>query len=188
MVRILVFSGSVRSGSLNGKLAAAAALELGTLGADVTLISLVDYPMPLYDGDMEAASGVPAAAVALAGQFVSHHGIFIAGPEYNAGITPLTKNTIDWVSRVKAPANAFKGRVFALGSASPGGYGGFRSQMATRQVLELGLGALVIPESVAVGAAHEAFDEGGRLVNERARAMLSATCRSLMEKAEALRG
>ena len=187
MIRILVFSGSIRTGSFNTKLAAAAASELARLDAAVSLISLADYPMPLYDGDLEGASGQPEAALKLKRQFCDHQGIFIAGPEYNAGVTPLLKNAIDWVSRVREPGEgplaAYHNRVFALGSASPGGFGGMRSQMATRQVLELGCGALVIPETVAVSAAHQAFDEAGALKDERVRGALSACCKSLIEKA-----
>lgn len=190
MTRILVFSGSIRSGSFNTKLAAAAAAELGRLDVDVTLISLADYPMPLYDGDLESASGQPENALKLKRLFCEHQGIFIAGPEYNAGVTPLLKNTIDWVSRVREPGEgpiaAYHGRVFALGSASPGGFGGMRSQIATRQVLELGCGALVIPETVAVSAAHQAFDEAGAIKDERTRGALAACCASLVEKARTL--
>lgn len=187
MTRILVFSGSIRSGSFNARLAAAAAVEFANLDADVSLISLADYPLPIYDGDLEAAEGMPENALKLKRQFCTHHGIFIAGPEYNAGMTPLLKNAVDWVSRVREagekPLAAYRGRVFALGSASPGGYGGMRSQIATRQVLELGCGALVIPESCAVPAAHQAFDDDGRLKDDRTRSMLTACCTSLIDKA-----
>ncbi|QCI66663.1 NADPH-dependent FMN reductase [Phreatobacter stygius] len=189
MTRILVFSGSIRSGSFNGKLAALAATELARLDADVTHISLGDYPLPIYDGDLESASGPPENALKLKRLFCAHQGIFIAGPEYNAGITPLLKNTIDWVSRVREtgepPLAAYRNRVFALGSASPGGYGGMRSQIATRQSLELGCGAHMIPETCAVSAAHQAFDEAGNLKDERSRALLIASCKSLVEKAKA---
>ncbi|WP_439573648.1 NADPH-dependent FMN reductase [Phreatobacter sp.] len=190
MVRVLVFSGSIRSASLNAKLAAAAALELARLDAEVTLLSLADYPLPLYDGDLEAAEGQPDNALKLKRQFCDHQAIFIAGPEYNAGVTPLLKNAIDWVSRVREdgepPLAAYRDRVFALGSASPGGYGGMRSQMATRQVLELGCGALVIPEGVAIPAAHQAFDEDGSLKEERLRKLLANTCRALIERTRLL--
>lgn len=190
MARILVFSGSIRSGSFNARLAAAAAAELARQDADVTLLSLADYPLPLYDGDLEAAEGQPPNALMLKRQFCAHQGLFIAGPEYNAGMTPLLKNAIDWVSRVREdgepPLAAYKGRVFALGSASPGGYGGMRSQLAARQVLEVGCGALVIPESVAIPAAHQAFDESGNLKEERLRNLLAGCCRTLIERARQL--
>src|SRR6185503_6286733 len=95
--RILVFAGSTRSGSFNARLAALAAKELALIGADVTRISLEDYPLPIYDGDSETKSGAPANARSLKGMLASHQGVFIASPEYNASITPLLKNTIDWI-------------------------------------------------------------------------------------------
>ena len=120
--KILVFAGSIRTGSFNARLAALAAKELALAGADVTRISLDDYPMPLYDGDLEAASGVPANALKLKQMMAAHRGVFIASPEYNASVTPLLKNTIDWISRVRErgepPLAVFKNRVFALGGAS----------------------------------------------------------------------
>ncbi len=143
--KIIVFAGSIRTGSFNGRLAALAAKELALRNADVTRISLADYPLPLYDGDAEAASGAPENAKKLKRQFAAHHGIFIASPEYNASITPLLKNTLDWVSRVREPGEqpypAYRDRVFALGAASNGTYGGYRSLIALRHVLELGCGA-----------------------------------------------
>ena len=139
------------------------AKELALAGADVTRISLDDYPMPIYDGDLEAQSGPPANAAKLKQLMAAHHGVFIASPEYNASITPLLKNTIDWISRVRErgepPLAVFKNRVFALGGASDGAYGAMRSLLALRQVLELGCGALVIPEQIAVMRASEAFDD-----------------------------
>jgi chromate reductase len=163
--KILVFAGSIRTGSFNARLAALAAKELALLAADVTRISLADYPLPLYDGDAEAAGGPPENAKRLKRQFTAHHGIFIASPEYNASITPLLKNTLDWVSRVREPGEpaAFRDRVFALGAASNGTYGGYRSLIALRHVLELGCGALVLPDQVAIRNAASAFDEAENL-------------------------
>ncbi len=179
--KILVFAGSIRTGSFNGRLAALAAKELALLAADVTRISLADYPLPLYDGDAEAAGGPPDNAKRLERQFTAHHGIFIASPEYNASITPLLKNTLDWVSRVREageqPRAAFRDRVFALGAASNGTYGGYRSLIALRHVLELGCGALVLPDQVAIRNAASAFDEAENLRDagegERLRSMLA---------------
>ena len=91
--KVLVFAGSIRTGSMNARLAALASKELLAAGADVTRISLADYPMPIYDGDLEANSGAPANAVKLKQMFMAHQGIFIASPEYNASMTPLLKNS-----------------------------------------------------------------------------------------------
>ncbi len=159
--KILVFAGSIRTGSLNERLASYVARTLSGLGADVTHISLKDYALPLYDGDLEASDGQPENAKRLHAVFAAHQGIFLAGPEYNASVTPLTKNTLDWVSRVDI--GVFRTRAFALGAASEGRLGGYRSLMATRQVLELGCGAFVQPEMVSVAQASKAYDDNGDL-------------------------
>ena len=185
--RILVFAGSIRTGSFNARLAALAAKEIARAEAEVTRISLLDFPLPLYDGDHEARSGAPENAVKLKRMFCAHQGVFIASPEYNASLTPLLKNTIDWLSRVrenKEPAlAAYRNRVFALGSASNGTYGGMRSVMALRHVLELGCGALVIPEQIAVREASHAFEENDDLKDERSAALLRTLARRLVELA-----
>jgi NAD(P)H-dependent FMN reductase len=171
MPKILVFAGSIRAGSHNARLAALAAKELAVVGADVTRISLEDYPLPIYDGDTESKSGAPSNARSLKDMMGAHQGVFIASPEYNASITPLLKNTIDWISRVRErgepPLAVFKDRAFAIGGASDSPYGAVRSLMALRQVLELGCGALVIPEQITVFHASEAFDEMDNLKEER---------------------
>src|SRR5215472_14930227 len=121
--KILVFAGSIRTGSHNARLAALAAKLLTLEGGQVTHISLQDYPLPLYDGDLEAKSGPPEHAVNLKRMLMQHAGVFIASGEYNASVTPLLKNAIDWVSRVRERGDptyaAFKGRAFAISSASP---------------------------------------------------------------------
>jgi chromate reductase len=188
--KILVFAGSIRSGSHNARLAALAAKELALAGADVTRISLQDYPLPIYDGDDEARSGVPANAHNLKRMLAAHQGVFIASPEYNASITPLLKNTIDWISRVRergeSPLAVFKDRAFALGGASDSPYGALRSLMALRQVLELGCGALVIPEQITVFRAGEAFDEMDNLKEERAAASLKRVVQRLADTARGM--
>ncbi len=185
--KILVFAGSVRVGSFNARLAALAAKELTRLDAEVTLISLADYPMPLYDANVESVSGPPENAVKLKRLFGEQHGVFIASPEYNASVTPLLKNTLDWVSRVREgrepPLAAYKNRVFALGAASNGTYGGMCSLIALRQVLELGCGALVIPEQIAVREAADAFDDTDNLKDERNARFLVTVTRRLVDAA-----
>ena len=193
--KILVFAGSIRTGSFNARLAALAAKELALAGADVTRISLEDYPLPLYDGDLEAKylevkSSVPANALKLKQTMAAHQGVFIASPEYNASVTPLLKNTIDWISRVRErgepPLAVFKNRAFALGGASDSAYGAVRSLMALRQVLELGCGALVIPEQVTVFRASEAFDELDNLNEEGAANALKRVLQRLIDTARAM--
>jgi chromate reductase, NAD(P)H dehydrogenase (quinone) len=187
--KILVFAGSIRPGSFNARLAALTAKEFTAADADATLISLADYPLPLYDGNLEAASGPPDNAMRLKRLLCEHQGVFIASPEYNASITPLLKNTLDWVSRVREgkepPLAAYKNRAFALGAASNGNYGGMRSLMALRQVLELGCGALVIPEQIAVREAAQAYDEMDNLKDERTGRLLKSVVSRLIDMARA---
>jgi NAD(P)H-dependent FMN reductase len=184
--RILVIPGSLRTGSHNARLAALAAKELSLLDAEVTRISFEDYELPLFDADL-AADAPPAAAVKLKQMLMAHRGVFITSPEYSASVTPLLKNAIDWVSRVRERGEptyaAFKGRIFALGSATSGGGGGIRSMMALRQILELGCGALVIPEQVSVPRADLAFDEIDNLKDEALTNALKSSMRRLVELA-----
>jgi NAD(P)H-dependent FMN reductase len=186
--KILVIPGSIRNRSHNVRLAALTAKELTLADADVSQISLFDYPMPLYDADHDVVSGPPPGAVKLKKMMAAHQGVFIASPEYNASISPLVKNAIDWVSRVRErgePAYAaFHGRVFALGAASTDVLGGARGLLALRQVLELGCGALVIPEQVTVPNAENAFDDLDNLKDARQAAALKALARRLVEMAQ----
>ena len=183
--KILVFAGSIRTGSMNTQLAALAAKEFALAGADTTRISLLDYAMPLYDGDLESRSGQPEAAISLKRMMQQHQGIFIASPEYNASVTPLLKNTLDWVSRVRdgkeAPLAAYHDRAFAIGGASNGNYGAMRSLIALRQVLEIGCGALVIPDQIAVARAADAFDEMDNFKDEANTRRLKDVVQSLIQ-------
>src|SRR4051795_5379577 len=101
--KILVVPGSLRTGSLNARLAAAAAYEFALAGAEVTRVSLADFPLPIYDGDLQSKSGVPKHAINLKRMMGAHHGVLLVSPEYNASVSPLLKNAIDWVSRVQDP-------------------------------------------------------------------------------------
>ena len=190
--RLLFISGSARQASFNKRLA-----KLGTSIADAngipaTLLDLGDYPMPIYDGDLETAEGPPENAKKLKHMLGLHTGVFIASPEYNSSISPLLKNALDWVSRVREgdeQANeVFKTRVFALGSASPGGMGGLRGLNTVRSVLELGLGALVLPEQFAVPRAADAFEENGHLKNKESQETLKALIQKLARAAHVLHG
>ena len=188
--RILVIPGSLRTGSHNARLAALAAKELVLADAEVTQISLQDYPLPLFDADTMTADGLPPRALQLQRMMAAHQGVFITSPEYTASVTPLVKNTIDWISRARVRGEAnyttFKDRVFAIGAASSGGGGGTRSLMALRHILELGCGALVIPEQISVANAADAFDDMDNLKDERAAAALKSLARRLVEVTHAL--
>jgi NAD(P)H-dependent FMN reductase len=188
--KILVFPGSLRSESYNVRLAALATKELTLAEADVTRISLADYPLPIYDAD-GAKQAMPQNAVRLKQMLAAHSGVFIASPEYNASLTPLLKNAIDWISVVREPGEAqlavFQHRVFALGGCSPGRSGAMQSLLALRQVLAVGCRALVIPEQVTVPNAAEAFDEMDGLKDARAAAQLKLVVRKLVEYARMVR-
>src|ERR1700723_4382043 len=129
-LKILVIPGSLRTGSLNAKLAAVAAHQFAQAGVEVTRLSLADFPLPIYDGDLQTRSGVPKNAVDLKRMIGAHHGVLFVTPEYNSSVPPLLKNTIDWVSRVQdaheSRGQVFRGRVFAIASASHGRLGGAR--------------------------------------------------------------
>jgi chromate reductase, NAD(P)H dehydrogenase (quinone) len=188
--KILVMAGSLRAGSHNGRLAALVAKELALADARVTRISLADYPLPLLDAEVLADSGPPENAVMLKRMLSAHQGVFIASPEYTASVTPLLKNAIDWVSRVREHGEptyaAYKERVFAIGSAAAGSGGGLRSLMALRQILELGCGALVLPEQISVPRADQAFDDMDNLKDENLAGALKALVRRLIALAGAL--
>lgn len=164
--RLLFFAGSIRSQSLNAQLVRLAASMARSRGADVTLVDLADYPMPLYNGDVEAADGLPETARALKALFHEHGGFFIASPEYNSSLSPLLKNTLDWVSRRETadePAlSAYSGKVAALGAASRGRLGGLRGLVPLRMMLA-NIGVHVVPAQLAVPNAGEAFDADGNL-------------------------
>lgn len=181
--RILVFAGSIRTGAFSGQLAAHVARELAVLGAEANLISLADYEMPIYDADREAREGQPENAKKLRAAMAEHHGIYIVTPEYNASVPPLLKNTIDWVSRVREKPDPYKSCVFSIAATSDGRLGGYRALMNLRQILELGLGALVLPEQVSVAGAGSAFDERGALKDERTQKMLVNSLQKLIDVA-----
>lgn len=166
--RILVFGGSLRRDSVNQKLAAVAAAGARDAGADVTLIALRDFPMPIYDGDLEAASGLPEHAKRLKALFREHHGLIIASPEYNSSITAALKNAVDWVSRAesKDDASVFAGKTAILCAASPGALGGLRGLVHIRAILG-NMGVTVLPDQVAVGQAYQAFTPEGALVDAK---------------------
>jgi len=188
-LKILVIPGSLRTGSLNARLAAVAAYELAQAGAEVTRISLADFPLPIYDGDLQAKSGVPKNAVNLKRMIGVHHGVLIVTPEYNASIPPLVKNTIDWVTRVQdaheARGQVFRGRAFAIAAASQSRLGGSRSLAALRLILS-SCQALVIPNQLALSFAGEAYDDMDRLKHPADIEALAALVRQLIEISQRL--
>jgi chromate reductase, NAD(P)H dehydrogenase (quinone) len=182
-MRLLFFAGSTREGSYNKKLARLAQRIATANGIEGVFVDLKDYPMPLYNGDLEAEDGPPQKAQEFKALLGEYQGVFIASPEYNSSITPLLKNTLDWVTRVRAPGESglevFKSRVFAISGASPGYYGAMRSLLNLRQILMLGVGALVIPQQLALPRANEAFEAGGSLKDQAQQKTLAGVVEAL---------
>ncbi|MFT3687286.1 MAG: NAD(P)H-dependent oxidoreductase [Phycisphaerales bacterium] len=179
--KVLVFAGSLRAASFNHRLAVQAAKAVDAHGGQATLVRLRDYPLPIYDGDIEA-NGLPENAVKLKQLFWSHQGLLIASPEYNSSVSGALKNAIDWVSRqggwaesgrqgVEPGLSCFEGKAASLVSASPGKLGGLRGLVHLRAILG-NIGVLVLPAQLSVSAANEAFTPDGALVDHKQQATL----------------
>jgi chromate reductase, NAD(P)H dehydrogenase (quinone) len=188
-LKILVIPGSLRTGSLNARLAAAAAHEFALAGVEVARISLEDFPLPIYDGDLQTKSGVPKNAVNLKRMMAAHHGVLIVTPEYNSSVPALVKNTIDWVSRVQdaheTRGQVFRERPFAIAAASEGRLGGTRALAALRLILSA-CQASVIPSQLALSFAGEAYDDMDRLKHPADTESLKALARQLIDVAQAM--
>jgi NAD(P)H-dependent FMN reductase len=186
-VKILIIPGSLRSGSINARLAAVIAKEFAQANVGVTRLSLDDYPLPIYDGDLETKSGVPKSAASLERLMSAHHGIVFVTPEYNSSLPPLVKNTIDWVTRVedrgRPRGQMFRERAFALASASAGRFGGARCLAALRLVLA-SCRATVIPNQLALSFADEAYDDMERLKHKADADALTAMVTQLIDVAQ----
>lgn len=189
MPRFLIFAGSARKASTNKQLAALAADTAKAAGADVTLIDLKDFEMPLYDGDLEADGGLPENAKRLKQLFVEHDGIFMASPEYNSSISPLLKNTLDWVSRPhtenEPPLWAYNDKVMAIGSVAPGALGGLRGLVPLRMMLG-NIGVTVVPNQIAISNGFNAFDDAGKLTDAHQTERLSATIDQMIATTHAM--
>jgi NAD(P)H-dependent FMN reductase len=185
--KILVFAGSVRTGAYSGKTADAATKELALQGAEVTRISLADYPLPIMDQDLEVEKGVPENAFKLARLIAAHEGLLIASPEYNSSIPPLLKNTIDWVSRIHKdggrPFKPYAGKIAALCSSSDGNFAGARGLYHLRSVL-MNCGVEIITPQCSVPRAQDAFDEDGQFKDEHLRRRMETVVRTLIERAK----
>lgn len=182
-MRILAFAGSARRDSLNKKLVRAAAEIARTAGAEVNLIDLDHFPMPVYHGDLEETEGAPENAVKLKALFAAHDAFLISSPENNASVSALLKNTLDWISRPQtgpAGVHPYAGKCAALMAASPGAFGGVRGLAHLRQIFQ-NLNVLVLSEQTVLPSADQAFDESGALKNPRTRASIETQVKRLIE-------
>lgn len=181
--RLLAFAGSLRQDSFNKKLIRIAAAGARDAGAEVRLIELNDFPLPLFDEDLETREGTPEAARRLKGLMTSHDGFLLACPEYNSSITAVLKNAIDWASRPapnEPPLVAFAGKTAALMAASPGNLGGLRGLVHVRAILG-NIQVLLLPDQIAVPRAHEAFNADGTLKDAKQQTSVLALGRKLAE-------
>jgi len=185
--KILIIPGSLRSGSRNAKLAAAAAAGFLQAGVDVTRISLGDFALPIYDGDLQGKSGVPKNAINIKRMIAAHQGVLLVTPEYNSSVPALVKNSIDWVSRVQDPSESrgqvFRERAFAIAAASEGRLGGTRALAALRLILSA-CHATVIPNQLALSFADDAYDDMDRLKHASDIEALQALVRQLIDFAQ----
>jgi NAD(P)H-dependent FMN reductase len=190
MAKLIFISGSIRKESFNKKLTKQAFELAKELGADAKIVDLADFDMPIYNGDLEAEKGLPDGAKRLKKEFIAADGIFFSSPEYNSSISPLLKNAIDWISRKETKEEkdlvAFKGKVAALASASPGWRGGLRGLVTLRSILG-NIGVNVLPDEVNVPSAPQAFDNEGKIKDERTGKNLKNLVQSLSETAEKLK-
>jgi len=174
--KILAFAGSLRSDSFNKKLIKIAIAGAKAAGADVTHIDLRDYPLPIFDEDLEKREGLPPNGRKLKDLFLANDGLLLSCPEYNSSITAVLKNTIDWVSRPapnETPLQCFDGKVAVLMSASPGALGGLRGLVTVRSIFG-NIKVTVLPDQIAVSKAHEAFGPDGNLTDARQQASIRA--------------
>jgi chromate reductase len=187
-VRILAFSGSARRESLNKKLARVGADAARAAGAEVTLVDLDDFTLPVYHGDLEAEHGMPEKALELRELFLAHDALLIASPENNWSVPALMKNTIDWLSRsigdgkgANSGLAPYRGKVAALMGATPGPWGTLRGGLPHLQHILSHLGVLVLGTHLPVAHADEAFAEDGSLKDARTAKSLHALAASLVE-------
>ena len=183
--KIVAFAGSLRRESFNRQLIEIACELAQDAGAEVTAVDLADYRLPVFDQDLETAEGPPETAKALKQLMIASDALLIASPEYNSSVTGVLKNTIDWVSRPsenEPMLAAFRGKVAAIVAASPGALGGLRGLTHLREILG-NLGMLVLPDQLAVAQAHQAFDQAGRLADQKQSARLEQIVGRLVEVA-----
>lgn len=189
--KLVAFAGSLRTRSFNKKLAVLAAEAARAAGAEVTVVDLRELNLPLFDQDIEDSTGLPAGAKKFKALLRESDGFLIASPEYNSSITAALKNAIDWASRSESDDEpdlvAFRGKTAALFAASPGALGGMRGLVTVRSILG-NLGVCVLPDHVTVSKAYEAFEDSGKLKDERKAQQVAALARSLVEFTRKLKG
>jgi chromate reductase, NAD(P)H dehydrogenase (quinone) len=189
-LKILAFAGSTRTESFNKKLVRIAAEGARKAGSEVTIIDLRDYPLPVFDEDLEAREGLHPNGRKLKDLFLAHQGLLLSCPEYNSSISAVWKNAIDWVSRPvpgQPPLECFIGKAATIMSASPGALGGLRGLVAVRSILG-NIKVIVLPDQVAVAKAHEAFNPDGSLKDPKQHASVEQLGAGLAQTLAKLKG
>ena len=189
MGKILAFGGSLRAESFNKKLVKIAVEGARAAGGEVTLVDLREFPMPVYDADLETASGLPEHAKRLKKFFLEHDGLMISTPEYNSSIPGTLKNVLDWVSRSEQgepPLAAYAGKVAITMSASPGPWGAIRSLGLLKMMLS-NIKVIVLPDSVSIARAGDAFNADGSLKDAKQQAAVQKLGRTLTEMLQKLK-
>jgi len=193
-IRLLIIAGSERAGAYSRRLARVAAAAARRDGCDVAELDLRALALPIYDGDLEHASGVPAAALQLRDALTSHDAMLLVTPEYNGFPTPLVLNAFDWMSRIPATADGGAGlkatvdKPVALLSSSPGALGGLRAMTLLRQYLQGNFAMIVAPQQFALLHAGEAFDDAGALKDAKAQQSVEHVLAAIGDLATALKG
>jgi chromate reductase, NAD(P)H dehydrogenase (quinone) len=187
---IVAFAGSLRAASFNKKLLAVAVDAAHRAGAEVTVVDFRELALPIFDEDLEIASGLPGGAKRFKALLRASDGFLIASPEYNSSVTAALKNAIDWASRSESDDEpvlaAFRGKAAALMAASPGALGGLRGLVTLRSILG-NIGVHLLPDQVAIPTAHEAFDDAGKLKDERKAKQVASLAKGLVELARKLK-
>jgi NAD(P)H-dependent FMN reductase len=181
--KVLAFAGSTRKDSCNKKLIENAAQMARTMGAEVTVIDLKDFPMPFYDADLEIAQGQPENAKKLRKLMLQSSGIIISSPEYNGSLSGVLKNAIDWASRNeegKPSREAFLGKKFALMSCSPGPGGAAKGLVHLRAIIE-NIGGEVVPLELSVPYSESVFNPEGKLEKEQVQEAMQKELRQLLD-------
>lgn len=192
-LKLLVIPGSVRTGSLNRKLAGVAAQAARASGFEPIELDLRALDLPVYDGDVEAASGIPDGTHKFHQAILDCDAVLVVTPEYNGFPTPLMINAFDWLSRVpeRSPHGsglaATANKPAALMSASPGALGGLRAMNYLRQYLQMAFAMIVVPQQFALSRANEAFDEAGKFKDGKSSQSVDKVLSSLMHLADALK-
>ena len=176
MAKILAFSGSSRIGSSNQKMLEIAVQGARSTGADVTVVNLADFNLPLFNQDLEKES-FPEGALAFKKLLLEHDGLLIASPEYNSAYSPLLKNALDWASRPtranEASLSAYAGKFAMIMAASPGALGGMRGLVVLRMLLS-NIKVNVLASQVTLGGAFSAFNDNGSMVDAKKQQSIEA--------------